>query len=54
MKTAIAVVVAVAAGGIAAQLGLEFAPDIFVTYRGTVIVVSVMLVSGLTAAKIPV
>lgn len=52
MKTATAVTAAVLVGSLTAQLGLSYAPALFTTYFGTGIVTSVMLASGLIAAKV--
>lgn len=49
MKSIIGVILI---GAATAQLGLAFAPAVFITYLGTAIVVSMMILSGLIAARI--
>lgn len=52
MKNITVALAAVVTGSLTAQLGLSFAPALFVTYLGTAIVVSAMVLSGLITVRI--
>jgi len=52
LRGSMIIFLALLAGSLAAQVGLSFAPAVFTTYAGTVIVSAVMAISGLTVNRL--